>query len=206
MRSDTKNGPPRRGRPRQYDPDAALEAALHRFWARGFTATSLDDLAAATGMNRPSLYAAFGDKEALYRRALARFAAGVRAEVAHALAAPRLADALAAFYRGALDVYCAADPPLGCFVLCTAAVEAPAHPEVRADLAAVIDEIDAVLARRFEAARRAGELPAEAEPRTLARLAQAVLHSLALRARAGASRASLARIAHSAASRLASSR
>src|ERR1041384_4755004 len=58
--------PKRRGRPRAYEPEVALARALDVFWKEGFAATSLDDLSAATGMNRPSLYGAFGDKRALY--------------------------------------------------------------------------------------------------------------------------------------------
>src|SRR6516162_6182995 len=66
-------GPKRRGRPPAYDRDAALQQATDAFWRAGFSGTSLDDLAAATGMNRPSLYAAFGDKRALYLHALDRY-------------------------------------------------------------------------------------------------------------------------------------
>ena len=63
----------RRGRPRAYDPEVALNRAIGAFWNAGYSGTSLDDLAAATGMNRPSLYAAFGDKHALYVKALEHY-------------------------------------------------------------------------------------------------------------------------------------
>jgi AcrR family transcriptional regulator len=68
-----------RGRPRQYDEESALQAAGQVFWTKGFSATSLDDLSVAMGMNRPSIYGAFGDKEALYRRALMQFCEGMEA-------------------------------------------------------------------------------------------------------------------------------
>ena len=77
QKSDVPSGPqPRtpRGRPRAYDPDVALDAAIAAFWRAGYTATSLDTLSEATGMNRPSLYGAFGDKHALYLAALKRYA------------------------------------------------------------------------------------------------------------------------------------
>src|SRR6185369_14365832 len=76
----------RRGRPRAYDPEAALAQAMATFWDAGYAATSLDDLAAATGMNRPSLYGAFGDKRALYRQAIASYRANARQKLAAALA------------------------------------------------------------------------------------------------------------------------
>jgi TetR/AcrR family transcriptional regulator, copper-responsive repressor len=195
VRSDTKpKRPP--GRPRQFDPEAALDGATRLFWARGFTATSLDDLAAAMGMNRPSVYNAFGDKEAVYRRTLARFVARLKEEVGALLFDETdLATALERFYYAGLDVYFGTEPAPGCFVMCTAPVEALAHPEIRRDLQSIIDELDEVLARRFVAARVDAQFPADGDAKAAAQMAQAVLHSLALRARAGASKAALRRLA-----------
>ena len=79
--SDTPSKP-RRGRPREYDPDRALASATRVFWKNGYAATSLDELAAATGMNRPSLYAGFGDKRELYLETLKRYRERTRAGVA----------------------------------------------------------------------------------------------------------------------------
>ena len=194
-RTKTSARPP--GRPRLFDEDAALERALELFWERGLAATSLDDLAAAMGMRRPSLANAFGDKQSLYRRALARFAGRARAGAAEAFAEPELAGALERFYLAALDLYCAREPAAGCMVVCTAPAAALVHPEVRADLLAVVRDLDAALARRFAQAE-------DAEPAISAKLAQAVLHTLAIRARAGESKASLRRLARAAASRLGS--
>ena len=189
--------PPARGpgRPRLFDEDAALDRALELFWQRGLAATSLDDLAGAMGLRRPSVANAFGDKQALYRRALARFADRARAGAAAAFAEPDLARALERFYLDALDVYCASDPPAGCLVVCTAPAAALVHPEVRADLLRVVRDLDAALGRRFAQA-------GDREPADSAKLAQAVLHSLAIRARAGESKAALRRLARAAAIRL----
>jgi len=194
-RTKAKARPP--GRPRLFDEDAALERALELFWERGLAATSLDDLAAAMGMRRPSLANAFGDKQALYRLALARFAERARAGAAAAFAEPELAAALERFYLAALDLYCAREPAAGCMVVCTAPAAALVHPEVCADLLAVVRDLDAALARRFAQAE-------DAEPAISAKLAQAVLHTLAIRARAGESKASLRRLARAAANRLGS--
>ena len=106
------------------------------------------ELSAATGMNRPSLYAAFGDKRRLYLTVIDRFAQMMEAAVSTAMAdAPTLADALARFYGGALDVYLSGDEGArGCFVICTAAVDAPHEPLIREALQAVLALIDQRLA------------------------------------------------------------
>jgi len=187
----------RRGRPRRVEPCAALDRALDAFWTGGYTGTSLDELSAATGMNRPSLYAAFGDKRQLYLAALAHFAQIMDTAVSAAMAeAPTVRDALARFYDGALEVYLSGDAPArGCFVICTAAVDAPEEPLIRAALHDVLARIDRKLAARLQQAVTAGELPAGSDVDLLGALAAATLHSLAIRARAGAPREQLAALA-----------
>lgn len=178
-----------RGRPRAYDPDAALEAALATFWERGFAATSLDDLREATGMNRPSLYAAFGDKKAIYRLAIERFRQRFRAEIADALAgAPSLDTALSRYYRTTLRAYQGRGAGTrGCPAICTAAVEAAHDEDIRHDLADILAEIERGLTGLFARAKGGKVLPPSADPRLLGQLAAAIHHSLAIRARAGAS-------------------
>lgn len=145
-------------------------------------------------MNRPSLYAAFGDKEAMYATAIDDYVARMWAQVGAALALPTLREALGEFYRRAIAMYLSGDEgPRGCLIACVALVEAPMHPAVGARVKATLDEIDAALERRVEAARHAGEVGVSARPAELAVFAAATLHSLAVRARAGASRATLAR-------------
>ena len=156
-------------------------------------------------MNRPSLYAAFGDKRAIYRRCLERFVARMRAEADETLFGEAdLARALLRFYESALDVYFSLSPPLGCFVMCTVPAEALSDETLRNHLAGVMRELDEVLTTRFEQARANGAAIPNA--RAAAHLAQAVLHSLALRARAGASIALLRRIAREAVALLCHSR
>lgn len=186
----------RRGRPRQYDRAQALGRAIETFHRRGFSGTSLDDLAAATGMNRPSLYNAFGNKQALYREALKEFTTRLSRTLEELLFdEPDLSRALDGFYSAALDEYFARKTAHGCFVFCTAPAEAAAHPEVAADVRAVLAEVDRTLARRFERARHDRQIPPTTDSTQAGKLAQAVLHSIALRARAGESRRSLARFA-----------
>ncbi|MEZ5559198.1 MAG: TetR/AcrR family transcriptional regulator [Pseudomonadales bacterium] len=178
-----------RGRPRKFDPDQALNAAMEVFWIKGLAQTSLDDLCAATGMNRPSIYNAFGDKEALYRLALERFCGALDQGLTDTLLAePDLRRGLHGFFAAALDVYYSSDPPRGCMVMCTAPVEALVHEDVRKDLRQVLQRIDAVLEQRLNQARKEGQMPDGCDCRLAARLTQALLHSVALRARAGESK------------------
>lgn len=177
----------RRGRPRNYEPDAALEAALCVFWKQGYAGASLDDISAATGMARPSLYAAFGDKKSLYRKCLDKYNRNFLEKLEAALSADAgIEEDLVNFYKAAASVYRSGDnETLGCATICTAMNETTSHEDIQSDLASALDQIDTILARRFKRARKQGELKsASADPRQLGQLAAAVLHSLALRIRA----------------------
>jgi len=185
-----------RGRPRKYDPEVALQKAMLVFWQRGFSATSLDDLSLAMEMNRPSIYNAFGNKEEIYRRVLALFCGQLDLGIEQILLAESdLRKGLVKFYDQALDVYCGTDPALGCLMMCTAPAEAMAHPDIRSDLISLIARVDAQLEQRFKNAIREGDLPASLNPRLTAKMVQGLLHSLALRARAGESKSSLKKLA-----------
>ncbi|MEM8563433.1 MAG: TetR/AcrR family transcriptional regulator [Pseudomonadota bacterium] len=180
-----------RGRPKQYDEEKALAAAAAVFWSKGYNGTSLDDLAEAMAMNRPSIYRAFGDKQAIYRKSLGMFITLMEAGFKDTVAAnPDIYAGLKAFYRDALKIYTGSHAR-GCMVMCTAPAAIDGHPEVQQDLRDTIKQIDSRLTLRFTQAMNDGQIAADADPATLARLAQSVLHSLAIRARAGESAASL---------------
>jgi AcrR family transcriptional regulator len=181
-----------RGRPRQYDRDAVLGSAVDLFSTQGFDATSLDDLSAAMSMTRPSIYNAFGDKESVYLAALDHFVEGMRLATAKVLSTESdLATALTKAYHGALDVYFLNDPARGCFVFCTAPVEALTHASIQRRMNDVLGEIDALFEGKFREAQKSGQFPSDASPKSAAKLAHAVLHSLAIRSRAGESKRSL---------------
>jgi AcrR family transcriptional regulator len=189
-----------RGRPRAYDPEIALERAIETFWKAGYSATSLDDLSAAMGMNRPSLYAAFGDKRTLYLRALELYwERGFKAMRGTLVPERPLAEVLMRVYQGALSIYFASDGRArGCFAMGTATTEAVADPLIRATLARGLKGVDECFEARFRAARDSGEISSDADPPTLAGLASAVLSRLAVRARAGTPRAELLEFSRSA--------
>ena len=178
--------PKRRGRPRAYEPEVALAKALDLFRKDGFAATSLDDLSAATGMNRPSLYGAFGDKRELYIKSYARYRADARDAMIEIFRDEMpIRKRLARIYAVALDIYLSGEAgPRGCFTLMTAASEAVADPEIRAMVQEGFVEFDRAFAICFRRAKENGELAEAADPTVLAQLASATIHTIAIRARA----------------------
>ena len=185
--------PKRRGRPRAYQPDVALARALDVFWKEGFSGTSLDDLSAATGMNRPSLYGAFGDKRELYIKSYESYRERARQRMGEAFAADLpVREMLEKIYAIALDMYLSGkDGPRGCFTVMTATSEAVFDPAIRELVITGLVETDRFFARIFKRARERGELAAAADPEVLAHLASATLHTIAVRARAQVPRAEL---------------
>ncbi|TGN86498.1 TetR/AcrR family transcriptional regulator [Bradyrhizobium yuanmingense] len=183
---ERRGGPKRRGRPRAYEPDIALGKALDLFRKQGFAATSLDDLSAATGMNRPSLYGAFGDKRELYIKSYQRY----RDEAGAAMVAifreeMPLRQRLERIYAAALDIYLSGDTgPRGCFTVVTAASEAVGDPEIRAMVLDGLTGLDKAFASCFRRAEEKGELPESADPFALAQIASATIHTIAIRSRA----------------------
>src|SRR6476469_11249825 len=125
--------PPKgRGRPRGYQPEIALGKALDLFRKEGLAATSLDDLSAATGMNRPSLYGAFGDKRELFIKSYQRYRDDARAAMIDIFRGELpIRERLARVYAIALDIYLSGESPRGCFMVMTAASEAVFDPEIR---------------------------------------------------------------------------
>jgi len=184
-------GPKPRGRPRAYDPQVALARAAEVFWKAGYAGTSLDDLVEATGMNRPSLYAAFGDKRDLYLKTLEYYRDESRALARAALADnPPLRVLLKRFYDKALELYLSGGPR-GCYSIGTAATVAAVDDGVRAFLADSMRTTDSFLTHQIEKAKQRGEIARDANPAALGYLATATLHTLAVRARAGLPRKEL---------------
>lgn len=192
-----------RGRPRAYDPQTALQQALGVFWSTGYSGASLDSIATAAGMNRPSLYAAFGDKHSLYIKALEQYWEVAWAQMQDALTDPGLTlrEALIRFYEGQLSIYFSGEgQPRGCFAIGTATTEAVEDPEIRAVLSDRLSRLDADLEVRLRTAIESGELKGDVDAAALAVLASSLLHSISIRARAGKSRSELTELARNAVS------
>jgi AcrR family transcriptional regulator len=197
---DDPVAPKRRGRPRAYEPDVALGKALDLFRKDGFAATSLDDLSAATGMNRPSLYGAFGDKRALFIKSYERYRDDARAAMADIFRDELpIRQRLGRIYAVALDIYLSGEAgPRGCFTLMTAASEAVADPDIRAMVQEGLTGMDKAFAACFRLAKEKGELSDNADPVVLAQLATATIHTIAIRARVRMPRAELEAIVNGA--------
>lgn len=186
---------PTRGRPRNVTPDAALESALHVFWQKGYEGTSLPDLTAATGMQRPSLYATFGNKEALYLRVLDHYVDRHMAFSRDALLLPDARAVVAALLDGYARLVTTPGYPRGCFAVNGALACSDDASGVQKELVARRRARLAALTRRFERAAAAGELQPDTAPAELARSIMALGQGMAVQAAAGASRAELLRLA-----------
>ena len=183
------------GRPRSFDVDDALDRALEVFWRHGYEGASLPDLTAAMGINRPSLYAAFGNKEELFRRALDRYVEHSSGYLREAVAAPTAKAVAEKLLFGAAAA--AGDPkrPRGCFLVQGALACSGEADEVRRAAAERRAAAQSLLRRRFRRAAEEGDLPPDIDPADLARYVFALLHGMAVHAAGGAKRDELARVA-----------
>src|SRR6202140_5331508 len=186
MRHNKSSG--RLGRPRSFDIDRALNRALRVFWRKGYEGASLSDLTKAVGVNRPSLYAAFGDKEALFRKALGRYLHGPAAYTQEALKEPTARAVVERLLQGAADLNTAPRNPGGCLMVQGALVCGEAGDSIRQELAAYRAGGGAGLRRRFQRAKSEGDLPATVNPADLARYVATIVYGMAVQAASGASR------------------
>jgi AcrR family transcriptional regulator len=180
-----------KGRPREFDCEQALAQALRVFWQRGYEGASMAELTGAMGITKPSLYAAFGNKESLFKKALDLYERDKMAYVAEALAAPTCRQVAETFLRGAVDMTTSTCDPRGCLgVISSVACSAEAE-SIREEVTRRRASSNQALIERFAQANAIGELPDGVEPEALARYLMAVLQGLALQAGNGATRAEL---------------
>jgi len=182
-------------RPRGFDSDDVLERATRVFWAKGFEHASLDDLCEATGLNRSSLYAAFGAKRDLYLSALARYEEGSAARIAAALEGRPLRDGLKAFLDNLIDSIVAGPGRRGCFIGNCAAEMARLDRGAAARVRKSLERIESAFRERLEKARARGELPDDADAGALARFLTAGIQGLRLVGKANPDRAALEQVA-----------
>jgi len=193
MKSRTALTP--RGRPRAFDLDTALERAMHVFWAKGYEGAALSDLTRAMRINRPSLYAAFGNKEQLFRKVLDRYASGPLAYFGKALEAPNARDVIEQILFGAAKM--ASDPrlPAGCLMVQGALACGDSAGSVQKETAARRAASEIALRRRLQRAKREGDLPRNADPTELGRYVMTVLQGMEVQGANGATRVQLRRVA-----------
>lgn len=189
---------PARGRPRSFDREQALEWAMRVFWREGYEGASLSQLTKAMGINRPSLYAAFGDKESLFRQALDCYMSKYSGYVQQAMKEPKARGFAEKLLFGAAEAMCDARNPAGCLLVQGALASGQETDSVRRELIARRQANEAVVRRRLKRAKAEGDLPAKSDPVALARFLSTVSQGMAVQAASGATRNDLRRIAETA--------
>lgn len=183
------------GRPREFDYDKALEQAMTVFWRKGYEGTSMPDLTDAMSMNRPSIYAAFGNKEELFRKALELYAQKSEAYFRDALSEPKLYNSIEKFLEGAVTSFCSADTPNGCLAVQGALACSEQAEAARLEALSRRENIVTLLTERFEQGRRDGELPKGTNAKELARFYATVLQGMSVQSAGGTSIADMKLIA-----------
>ena len=183
-----------RGRPREFCVDQALARALEIFWSKGYEGTSLTDLTEAMGINRPSMYAAFGNKEELFKKALDLYEREKMAYIGKALVQPTARQVAETMLRGAIETACGGDQPHGCLRVINSVACSAEAGSIREEIVNRGKVARAALVDRFERAKSEGDLPADIDSLGLTGVLTSMLQGISLQASQGASREELERL------------
>jgi len=188
IKHNGSNLPALRGRPRAFNAVAALDAAMNVFWQKGYEGASLPVLTKAMRINRPSMYAAFGNKEALFKQALKRYTEQPGCHVSEALEQPTARKVAEHLLRGTAKLMSDPKNPRGCLLVQGALACGDDADCVRRASIAQRRAGEAALTKRFARAKKEGDLPKSADPATLARFLLSVAYGIAVHSTAGARR------------------
>jgi AcrR family transcriptional regulator len=183
------------GRPREFDIDKALDRALKVFWRKGYDGASLSDLTEAMGINRPSLYAAFGNKDALFRKAMDRYVDGPAKHVRAALDEPSARKVAEKLLYNGIELVTDPRSPRGCFMVQSALACGEEGDAVRRELSKQRQLLEKGTCERFKRAKAEGDLPADSDPVALAKFLTTVSQGMAVQAASGATRDELLAVA-----------
>jgi len=183
-----------RGRPTNFDHEEALEKALHVFWARGYEGASMAELTDALGINKPSIYAAFGNKEELFRKALARYTSGPAAFVREAMKEPTVRQVVEKFLLLAVDFFSDRSTPNGCMIVQAALTGGQGSSEIQQELIAYRKNFETSFRERFDLAKEQGDLPQHVNTKQLAKYIATIHQGMSVQATSGATREELSAI------------
>lgn len=183
------------GRPRTFNLDKALDKAMRVFWRKGYEGASLPELTKAMGINRPSLYAAFGNKESLFRKAMDRYMQGPACHVQKAIAEPTARAAAQRLLHGGIELVTNSRNPRGCFMVQGALACGAGAESIQREMAKRRAAGEAAICERFERAIAEGDLGPDVDPAALARYISTITYGMAVLAAGGAKRAELQEVA-----------
>ncbi|WP_439656925.1 TetR/AcrR family transcriptional regulator [Lentzea sp. HUAS TT2] len=186
------------GRPREFDAEEALQKAMVVFWEQGYEGASLTELTERMGISRKSMYAAFGNKEELFRKALQRYSEGTVSYAVEALQAPTAREVAQNFLTGSVRANTQPGCPAGCLGVQGALVAGATGRVARDILAEWRSGGQGLLRDRFERAVEEGDLPAGADPDLISRYVMTIANGMAVQAAGGAAREELQRVADAA--------
>jgi len=186
-----KNPAKPRGRPLAFNQDEALDKALRIFWSRGYEGASMAELTEALGINKPSIYAAFGNKEELFRKALVRYATGPAAFVGESMREPTTRLVVEKFLTKAVDFFSDKSTPNGCMIVQGALTCGQGSSNIQQELVAYRSSIETTLTKRFELAKTQGDLPPDTNVKQLAKYIATIHQGMSVQATSGATREEL---------------
>jgi AcrR family transcriptional regulator len=180
-----------RGRPPAFNHDEALEKALQIFWQHGYEGASMAELTEAMGMNKPSIYAAFGNKEELFRQALNKYLSGPVAYVAEAMQQPTAKQAVEMLLTKSAELLCGCESPRGCMIVQGALTVGQGAELIKRELATYRQGFEATLKQRFDQAKKQSDLPKDADTAKLAKYIATVHQGMSVQASSGAKKKEL---------------
>jgi AcrR family transcriptional regulator len=180
-----------RGRPTNFNHEEALEKALQVFWSHGYEGASMSALTEALGINKPSIYAAFGNKEELFRKVLAQYTTGPAAFVAEAMKEPSARLVVEKFLMRAVDFFSDKSTPNGCMIVQGALTCAQSSSKIQQELITYRNGIETMLTKRFDLAKTQGDLPPNLNTKQLAKYIATIHQGMSVQATSGATREEL---------------
>ena len=180
-----------RGRPLEFNHNESLDKALNVFWSRGYEGASMAELTEAIGINKPSIYAAFGNKEALFRKALERYRAGPVAFVGEAMKQPTARQAVEKLLMQAVDFFSNKNTPNGCMIVQGALTCGESARTIQQELIAYRGNFEATLTQRFDLAKEHGDLPSNVNSKQLAKYIATIHQGMSVQGTSGATRGEL---------------